>query len=155
MYQLDEMDRKILEMLQQDARTTLKEMAAALDVSTTPIFERIKRLEKKGIIKQYVAILDSDKLGIKLNAFAHISLKEHSKIAVQAFISKIITFPEVMECHAVSGGADFMLKVLVKDIEDYNHFIQETLWGVPNIGKIESLLSLSTIKKTTKVNLET
>lgn len=150
---LDEIDRKILGLVQQDARMTIKEMAAQLNLSTTPIFARIKKLEKEGIIDHYVAVLNPEKLGKKLNAFAHVSIKEHSRQAVEDFVNCVISFPEVMECHYVTGNADFILKVLVEDIEQYNLFVLDKLADVPNIGKVESLFSLSVRKKTNIIPL--
>lgn len=154
MSKLDEIDLKILGLLQVDARMTIKEIAAQLNLSTTPIFARIKKLENEGIIDRYVAVLNPEKLGKKLNAFANISIKEHSKKAVQDFVEKVISFPEVMECHYVTGTADFILKVLVEDIEQYNLFVLDKLADVPNIGKVESLFSLSVGKKTNVIPLD-
>lgn len=150
---LDRTDYRILELLQQDARMTIKELSGQLNLSTTPVFERIKKLEKSGIIDHYTVVLNADKLGKKLNAFANISIKDHSKEMVQAFVAQIVSFPEVMECHFVTGAFDFMIKVLVEDIEQYNHFVMEKLSAIPNIGKVESLFSLSVGKKTTIVPL--
>ena len=150
---LDEIDRKILGLVQQDGRMTIKEMAAQLNLSTTPIFARIKKLEKEGIIDRYVAVLNPEKLGKKLNAFAHVSIKEHSRQAVEDFVNCVISFPEVMEWHYVTGNADFILKVLVEDIEQYNLFVLDKLADVPNIGKVESLFSLSVRKKTNIIPL--
>jgi len=146
--QLDKVDRKILELLQRDGRMTVKEISNRLNLSTTPIFERIKKLERSGIIDHYSAILNTEKLGKKLTAFAHISLKDHTKELVREFEEKILTIPEVMECHYVTGGADFIIKILVEDMDEYKEFIMDKLFEVPNIGNIESYLSLIEKKKT-------
>lgn len=146
--QLDKVDRKILELLQTDGRMTVKEISNRLNLSTTPIFERIKKLERSGIIDHYSAILNTEKLGKKLTAFAHISLKEHTKELVREFEEKILTIPEVMECHYVTGGADFIIKILVEDMDEYKEFVMDKLFEVPNIGNIESYLSLVEKKKT-------
>ena len=146
--QLDKVDRKILELLQTDGRMTVKEISNRLNLSTTPIFERIKKLERAGIIDHYSAILNTEKLGKKLTAFAHISLKDHTKELVREFEEKILTIPEVMECHYVTGGADFIIKILVKDMDEYKEFVMDKLFEVPNIGNIESYLSLVEKKKT-------
>jgi len=150
---IDKTDKSILKLLQQDARMTIKEISKQLNLSATPIYERIKKMEKAGIIEKYVALVNANQLGKKLNAFANISIKEHSKAAVQEFVSEIEKFSEVMECHYVSGNCDFLIKVLVEDMEAYNHFVMEKLSAVPNIGKVETLFSLSTSKKTTVVSL--
>ncbi len=144
---LDETDKKILTLLQQDARMTVKEMSGKLNLSTTPVFERIKKLEKNGIIDHYTAVINTEKLGKKLNAFAHISLKDHSKKKVEEFEEKILNIPEVLECHYVTGGTDFIIKILVDDMEGYKEFIVEKLLEIPNIGKLESYLSMWVRKK--------
>ena len=128
---------------------TIKEMSRQLNLSTTPVYERIKKLERSEIIDHYTIALNADKLGKKLTAFANISIKDHSKELVNAFVDRVMDFPEVMECHFVTGTSDFMVRVLVDDIEKYNLFILEKLSAVPNIGKVESLFSLDVRKKTT------
>lgn len=151
---LDATDRQLLQLLQEDGRMTIKELSNQLNLSTTPVFERIKKLEKNGVIDRYMAVLNPDKLGKKLTAFAHISIKDHAKELVESFVEKVVSFPEVQEFHYVSGASDFMIKVLVADMEQYNHFIMKKLSTVPNIGKVESLFSLSARKKTTAIPVE-
>jgi DNA-binding Lrp family transcriptional regulator len=150
---LDAIDYKLLMLLQQDCRMKIKDLAAELNLSTTPTFERIKKLERAGVIDAYVAVLNPEKIGKKLNAYVHVFLKEHSKEIVLKFVKMVTVFPEVMECHYVTGGADFVLKVLVNNIEEYNHFLLEKLVTIPNIGRTESFLSLSVEKKTTMIDL--
>ena len=145
---LDQTDLKILDLLQRDARMTIKEIASRLNRSTTPVFERIKKLEKNGIIDKYIAVLNPRKLGKKLTGFVNISVKDHSKKTVENAVKHLVEFPEVMECHYVSGSFDFILKVVVDDIEQYNLFAFEKLSLVPNIGNVETLFSLSERKKT-------
>ncbi len=147
MKQLDEIDCQILELLQQNGRITVKEMSAQLGLSPTPIFERTKKLEKAGIIDHYAAILNSEKLGKKLFAFAHISLKDHSKDLVEEFTEKIIQIPEVMECHYTTGDTDFILKILLENMERYRDFVLTELFEMSNIAKVETYLSLSVPKK--------
>lgn len=151
---LDVIDLQILEMLQEDGRMTIRDMAEKLNLSTTPIFNRIKRLESEGVIERYIAQINPKKVGKSLFAFVHISIKEHSKEAVDHITSQVTSFPEVQECHYVTGGADFVLKVLVKNMEEYNAFITEKLFTVPNLGKIDTLLSLSMPKHTSKISFE-
>lgn len=140
---LDTIDRKILALLQKNARMTVKEMSKHLNLSSTPIFERIKKLEKNGIIDHYTVVLNQEKMGKKLNAFVHISLKDHSKQIVEVFVERIMSIPEVVECHYVAGAADFIVKILVEDMERYKLFVMERLLDIPNIGKLESYLSLT------------
>lgn len=146
MKKIDKIDSKILNLLQKDGRITIKEMAAQLDMSTTPIFERIKKLEKSGIIKQYAALLNPEKLNKKLYSFAHISLKDHNKETVDLFIEEILKIPEVMECHYVTGNSDFILKILLNDMEQYRDFVMGSLFRMKNIAKVETFLSLSVSK---------
>jgi len=144
---IDDIDQKILECLLEDGRMTIKEISGRLNLSTTPIFERIKKLEKKGIIDHYTVVVNTEKLGKKLNAFAHISLKDHSKQLIRDFEEKILNIPEVMECHYVTGGTDFIIKILVEDMDSYKEFILEKLLEIPNIGTLESYLSLAVRKQ--------
>lgn len=143
---MDDMDKKILNLLQQNAKLTIKELSAQLNLSTTPVFERVKRLEKEGIIKNYVALLDKDRIGKKLTVFIHISLSDHSRDGVREFADEVIKYPEVMACHHVTGGSDFLLKIMIEDIEAYNIFIQDKLAGAPHLGKVESSFSLNVLK---------
>lgn len=151
---LDQIDYKIIDMLQQDGRMTIRDMAQQLSLSTTPIFNRIKKLELEGVIEKYVAQINPKKVDKALYAFVHISIKEHSKEAVDNIVAQVVSFQEVLECHYVTGGADFVLKVLVKNMEAYNKFVTEKLFTVANIGKIDSLLSLSMPKHTSRIPLE-
>ena len=154
MPKLDTTDLAILRMLQTDARLTIKEIAAQLSLSTTPVFERIKRLDKQGIIEKYVAILNQRLLGKKLVAFVDISMKDHSKLAIEGFVEMVTEYPEVLECHHVTGESDFHLKVVIEDIEMYNQFVLNKLSTVPNIGKVESRFSLSERKQTNVLDLD-
>ncbi len=153
MYDLDETDKSILRILQTDSTTTIKEIANQLHLSTTPIFDRMKKLEKAGVIKKYVALVDNTLVDKNLTIFIHLSVKEHGKDAIDDFINAIIEFDEVMECHHVSGDSDFLVKLLLKDIASYNDFILEKLAVIPNIGKVESQFSLSERKNTTVVQV--
>lgn len=146
--QLDDFDRDILTILQKDCRMTIKEISSKINLTTTPIFERIKKMEKAGLIKQYVALLDQKMLGKNLSAFIDISIKDHSKDAIDDFINGVIKHKEVMECHHVTGESDFLLKVLVADVEEYNQFVLNKLSTVSNIGKVETRFSLSVRKDT-------
>ena len=151
---LDQTDAKILNLLQEDARMTIKEIAARLNLSSTPVFERIKRLEKRGIINKYVAILNPQLMGKKLNAFVHLSLLDHSKEAVEAFVRQVVEYDEVMECHHVTGDSDFLLKIIVEDIEKYNQFVLNKLSIVGNIGTVKSSFSLSIRKDTNAIRVD-
>lgn len=145
---LDGTDIEILKLLQMDNKQTIKDMAAKLNLSTTPIFERIKKLEKLGIIDKNIAVLNPSLLNLKLTAFISISVSDHRKAAIDQFSDEIIKFPQVMECHHITGNSDFLVKILVEDIEAYNEFLTSQISSVSNIAKIESSFSLSTRKAT-------
>lgn len=153
MTKLDEIDIHILNSLQENSRKTVKELSAELELSASPTFERIKKLEKAGFIKGYTAIIDADMLGKKLYAFAHISLKEHSKDAVNEFTASILAIPQIMECHYTSGDSDFIIKILVENMDAYRDFILTKLFEMSNIGKVETYLSLSVVKNTNAILL--
>lgn len=153
MHTLDTTDLQILQLLQKNARLTIKEIAAQLNLSTTPIFDRMKRLEKEKVIDRYVALVNPDKVGKALFAFVHISLKEHAQPEVEQFVQQVVEFEEVMECYHVSGEADFVLKVVLENIAAYNQFALEKLSMVRNIGKVESRFCLSVRKYSTIIPL--
>ena len=151
MHPLDPTDLKILKLLQQNARLTIKEIAAQLHLSTTPIFDRMKRLEQAGVIDKYVALVNPTKVGKTLFAYVNISLKEHALPEVEAFVNQVIQFEEVLECCHITGDADFVLKVVMDNIEAYNKFVLEKLSVVKNIGKVESRFCLSIRKYATAI----
>ncbi|MFT6871318.1 MAG: DNA-binding Lrp family transcriptional regulator [Roseivirga sp.] len=140
---LDATDIKILEILQQDGRITTKALADQLNLTTTPIFERVKRLEKNGIIKQYVALVDNRKLDLSLTAFISISLTKHSRTYLEKFVTEVNQYPEVMECYHIAGNFDFLLKIVVKNMEKYESFILTKLSTIANLGQVQSSFVLS------------
>ena len=151
---LDAIDLKILDLIQEDGRITIKSMSDLLNLSTTPIFERIKKLEKEGYIKKYTALLNERMLGLKQTVFISLTLKEHSKSYLTKFVKEIKTFPEVMECYRITGNFDFLIKVLVQDIEDYENFILTKLSLLQNLGNVQSHIALSETKNSNKIDLE-
>jgi DNA-binding Lrp family transcriptional regulator len=152
-YPLDATDKAILKRLQGNSRLTLKEIAGQLNLSTTPVFDRIKKLEKAGVISKYVALVDPKKVGKNLTVFINISIKEHDKMAINEFVAAITQFSEVQECHHITGNADFLIKLVLADIEAYNQFILDKLSVIPHIGRVESRFSLSERKSTTVISI--
>ena len=150
---LDSIDLKILDLLQEDGRVTMKKMSELLDLSTTPVFERIKKLEKGGYIKKYLTLLNHRKLNLKQVVFIQLSLKEHSRSFIEKFANEVKMFPEVVECYRITGNFDFLIKVLVADIESYENFILTKLSLLSNLGNVQSHIALSEIKSTSKINL--
>lgn len=152
-YTLDGTDIKILNILQKDSSRTTKSIAEELGLTTSPIFERIKKLEKEGYIKKYVAVLDNKKIGLKLTVFVGITLQGHTRSYLEKFVKEINDFPEIVECHRVSGNFDYLLKLVVEDIEAYETFIISKLTLLPYLGNVQSLITLSTGKETNVLNL--
>jgi DNA-binding Lrp family transcriptional regulator len=150
---LDKIDIQILGILQKDSNRTTKSIAKALGMTTSPIFERIKKLEKEGYIKKYVAVLDQKKIGLKLTVFIGITLQGHTRSYLEKFVKEINNFPEVVECHRVSGNFDYLLKLVVEDIEAYESFIISKLTLLPYLGNVQSLIALSTGKETNAIDL--
>ncbi len=148
MENLDKLDVDILRLLQANAHYTNKEIAARLKLTITPVFERIRRLENQGYIKQYVALLDKQKIGKALTAFCSVSLRHHTKENVEQFEREIQQFSEVQECYHVAGASDFLLKVSVKNMAEYHDFVRNKLSTIENIGNLNSSFVLSEIKYT-------
>ena len=146
---LDKTDYKILGILQKEARITTKALAEQLHLSTTPVFERLKRLEREGIIEKYAAILNQKKIDRKLTSFISISLIKHSRMYLEKFVKEVEAFPEVMECYHIGGNFDFLLKVVVRDMEAYEQFILTKLSLITNLGQVQSSFVLSKNKHTT------
>ena len=145
---LDAKDISILALLQQNARMTVKEIAATIHLSTTPVHERIKRLEASGVIKQYATLVDHTKVKKGLIAICYVSLKEHNKTAGTKFIKAINAMKEVIECYNISGEFDFMLKVVTEDMNAYHDFHVNKLSSVENMGHVQSVFVIGIIKQT-------
>lgn len=150
---LDKVDIQILSILQKDSNRTTKSIAEELGMTTSPVFERIKKLEQQGYIKKYVAVLDNKKIGLKQTIFMGITLQGHTRSYLEKFVAQINNFPEVIECHRVSGNFDYLLKLIVEDIEAYEHFVISKLTLLPYLGNVQSLIALSTGKETNELDL--
>jgi DNA-binding Lrp family transcriptional regulator len=151
---LDSVDKEILRLLQTDAHLTTKELSSRLNLSPTPIYERVKRLEKDGIIKKYVAVIDRDKVEKELMVFCNIRLKEHAQEMGRKFVDRVMDMNEVIECYNISGEYDFLLKVLVKDMKAYQSFLMNKLAALDNIGSTHSNFVMSEIKVNTVIEFE-
>ncbi|GAA4235164.1 Lrp/AsnC family transcriptional regulator [Postechiella marina] len=150
-YQLDNIDFRILKLLQKNSDITTKELAVKVNLSTTPVFERVKKLEKRGYIKKYVAVLDAEKLEKGLTVFCNITLKEHTREIGNRFVKDILSLKEVVACYNVSGDYDFLMKVLVKDMKHYQDFVLNHLGSIKNIGSAHSTFVMGEIKNTYEV----
>lgn len=151
MHTLDDTDRSILHYLQEDATLKTRELAARLNLSYTPVYERVRRLEKEGIIKKYVALIDREKVGKKLMVFCNIALKEHSLSMGEKFVEAIMAIPEVLECFNISGDYDFLLKIVVNDMPEYQRFLMQKLGSLENIGSTHSLFVMGEIKNNSEI----
>ena len=150
---IDGTDIRILHLLQEDARISIKQLAEKLGKTTTPTYERIKKLEEKGYIKRYVAILDREKIDRKLVPFTHVQLKEHSQQVLSGFAEEAVKFPEVMECYHMTGAFDYILKIAVSDMDAYHKFIMERLSKLPDIGTLQSFFVMMEAKHETAYHL--
>ncbi len=149
MKELDQIDLQILDLLQHDARITNKELSAKLGLSTTPIFERVKKLERNGYIKSYVALVEPKKLNRNLTCFLSVSLKQHTNDKISAFMRDVNKFNQVMECYHIAGQTDFLLKVVIEDMESYQDFIVNKFAKLENINQLQSSFVMREMKHTT------
>jgi len=147
-FNLDDKDHSILRLLQENARITVKEISDTIHLSTTPVHERIKRMEASGVIKQYATLVDHTKVKKGLMVICYVSLKQHSKNAGQKFIKIMHELTEVMECYNISGEFDFMLKVLCEDMNAYYDFHVNKLSQIENVGQVQSVFVIGIIKDT-------
>lgn len=150
---MDAIDIKILDMLQEDASKTVKDMAKELALTTTPVYERIKKMEKSGLIKQYVALLNTEMLNKNIIVFMNITIKEHYKEARDTFIENMQNLSEVTEFYYTSGSFDFLAKVRFSNIKEYRDFLVNKVTGIRGISDIDSQIVLEEIKYSTKVTL--
>ena len=148
---LDKKDMAILKLLQENARVTVKEISEKIHLSTTPVHERIKRMEESGVIKQYVTMVDQNKVDLNLMVICYVSLKEHSKTAGVKFIKMVNELQEVIECYSISGEFDFMLKVVCKDMNTYYDFHVNKLSQQENMGNVQSVFVMGVIKETHQI----
>ncbi|TSJ39694.1 Lrp/AsnC family transcriptional regulator [Mucilaginibacter corticis] len=146
-YTLDEVDIKILQLLQENARLTNKEIGEKLHKTSSPIFDRVKRMQEFGIIRGYIAVLDHTKIDRRTMAFTHVQLKDHSGDILESFEQEIIQFDEVVECYHMSGQYDFILRIAVSDLESYHHFLMKKLFQLKIVGSVQSTFVMKEAKR--------
>lgn len=151
MEDIDDLDRKILQLLERNARITNKELAKQLELSITPVFERVKKLERRGYIKKYVAVLDHEKLDKGMVVFLHIKMQAHNHESIARLMTEAQKLDEVMECYHVTGDTDFLMKVLMPDMKAYEEFVLNKLTKITGIGNINSAIVMSTVKQKTHI----
>lgn len=151
---LDEIDLQILKTLQKNAKLTTKELADAVHLTPTPVFERQRRLERQGYIMRYTAVIDPEKLGQGLLVFCKVKLQQINHEIADAFMRRIQRIPEVTECYNISGAYDYLLKVRARDMKQYQEFVLNKLGDIDNVGAIESTFVMSEVKNNYGINLK-
>ncbi|MNF23759.1 Leucine-responsive regulatory protein [compost metagenome] len=150
---LDPTDKKLLYLLQNDTKKTTKELSLLLNLSVTAVYERIKKLEREGIIDKYVVLLNRTKIEKGFVVFCHLKLIQHTKAFIDQFENEVIQLKEVLECHHVSGDYDYILKIVVKDMDAYREFLVKKLTTLEHIGSTHSTFMISEVKNTTVVEV--
>jgi Lrp/AsnC family transcriptional regulator, leucine-responsive regulatory protein len=151
---LDQIDCRILDVLQRDGRISNLELAELVALSPSPCLRRVRRLEKLGFVNGYAALLDFVKLGLGVVAFVSVSLEKHNAAIARAFKEAALKRPEVMVCYATSGDADYLMRVVVPDLEAYSRFVMRDLLQWPGVASVRSTFALETVKMTTSVSLD-
>ena len=150
---LDAYDRRILELLQEDASLSSAQIAERVGLSQSPCWRRIQRLKEEGVIRGQVTLLDRKKVGLNTQIFAEVKLNAHGRSNFTEFTDAIRGVPEVLECYVLMGSVDFLLRIVTPDIEAYERFFFEKLSNVPGIQEVNSIVALSEIKSTTSLPL--
>jgi Lrp/AsnC family leucine-responsive transcriptional regulator len=149
----DAIDKKLMQLLQEDSKQTNKALSNQLNLSVTAVYERIKKLENQGIINKYVALVSKEKVAKSFVAFCHVKLTQHSQDYVIKFEKEVANLQEVLECYHISGDYDYLLKVLVKDMEAFREFMVNRLTKINHIGSTHSMFMINEVKHTTAIKL--
>ena len=150
---LDTIDKKLINLLQQDSKQTTKQLSLQLNLSVTAIYERVKKLENQKVIEKYVAIVNKNKIEKSFLVFCHIKLIQHSKEYLNTFEYEVLKLEEVSECFHVSGDYDYILKIYVKDMDAYRNFVVTKLTAIKHIGSTHSTFAIEQVKNTTDLQL--
>ncbi len=151
---LDAIDRHILYILQSNGRMTNTALAEAVGLTATPMLQRIKKLEQRGVITRYAAIVDPAAIGRSTMAFVHVKLAAHKLATHEIFLATVSGMPEVLECHHIAGEDDFLLKVVVRDIREYEYFLLHRITRIPDIDRVKTTFVLSTSKNETAIPVD-
>ena len=149
----DDIDKKLLKLLQTDCKQTTKALSNALGLSVTAVYERIKKLENNNVINSYVALVNKTAVDKGFVAFCHVKLVQHSQDYVVKFEREVIKLDEVLECYHTSGDYDYILKVLVADMEEFREFMVKKLTNINHIGSTHSMFMISEVKHTTAITI--
>jgi len=150
----DKYEWYIMQALQENGRLTNQELSERVGLSSTPCWRRLNELYKSGAIRRCVAILDPQRVGIRETVFAHVTIDQKSEIGMKTFEDAVMKRPEVLECYASMGDADYLLKVAIPDISAYDHFLKEVIFKLPGVVQVRSNIALRTIKKETALPLQ-
>lgn len=150
---LDEIDKRILVILQRNAKITNAQLSQDIGLSPAPTLERVKKLEQSGLVKSYHAELDTEMLGLGVQMFVQVQLKGHNKQNIDMFMDAIRDVPEVIECHHVTGSSDLILKVISRDISTYQKFMLENISEISVVDNLQSMVILSTLKDSKQMPL--
>ncbi|HWM28613.1 MAG TPA: Lrp/AsnC family transcriptional regulator [Woeseiaceae bacterium] len=146
---LDRKDRALLKALQQDSRQTMQQLAAKVGMSSSACWRRVRSLEESGVIDRYAVLVNSKKAGFSLSSMTLVSLARHEEKNVENFVTEVMRHPEVLECFATSGEADFHLRVVVEDMDAYNKFLDDFIFRLPGVSQVRSNIVLKEIKTDT------
>ncbi|MFC3120356.1 Lrp/AsnC family transcriptional regulator [Agaribacter flavus] len=150
---LDKFDIEILKVMQRDATVSMAELSQRVGLSHTPCWRRVKKMENEGIIRKKVTLLDAKKLNVGVSVFIYVTLKNHTGDSLTRFENAVEDVEEIVECHTTSGDKDYLLKVIIKSIEDYEHLLKSTLTNLPLVDHLSSTFALKQVKNTTELPL--
>ena len=150
---LDPIDLEILSLLQQDATLSSAQIAERVGLSASPCWRRIQRLEREGVIRGRVALLSPEALGLAVVVFASVKLSAHGRSALPEFEDAVKRHPEVVECYTVSGGVDYLLRIVTEDVQSYERFLRDKLTQLPSVAEVHSRIAITQVKYTTAVPL--
>ncbi|MCM1377918.1 MAG: Lrp/AsnC family transcriptional regulator [Clostridium sp.] len=153
MENLDKIDIKLLQCLQNNSRLTTKDLAKEVNLSTTPVYERVKRLENEGYIRRYVAILDPEKLNLGFTVYVYVKLSKQTHQGAKDFIEAIKDLPEVTECYSLAGKFDYMMKLHAPNMRYYRNLVLDVLGSIESVGSVESTFVMHEVKRTTNLPL--
>ncbi len=151
---MDKIDHQLLDLIQQDARMSIVDLAERVNLTQTPCARRVQNLEKRGLIKGYVGLLDQKKIGLSVNAFVELSLKRDKVGVIEEFEKGIGQYPEVMECYALSGGHDYLLRVVAPDLDHYHQFLKQKLLTLPGVDGVQTSFALNRVIYRTNLPLD-
>ena len=143
---MDAKDFKIIQALQADGRLTNQDLAERVGLSPSPCLRRVKMLEEAGVVRGYTALVDQKRYGLPLTVFVRIGLERHSHQIVQGFEARVTAIPEILDCYLMTGGADYLLRVVAKDLDDYERFVRQQLHAIPGIASIDTSFAYGHVK---------